>query len=423
MICEIIAEPKNARGFTNLGRYLIGARAGVHTAGWDRLSAYLLGTENHRGEIVTDVRITNCRQGVDRIGLAVAEMAANNARCTTSRAPLTYHFVISLAPGEILTPEQFRLAEQRYIDAFGLGECQRISVTHNSKEHLHRHVAVATGSCEDRKNRRPVFDKLRALDISAELEIEFGLSRTNHERGTGKHHQNSLGEYAHEFAEEFVASKTWAELHGRMAGHGLLIKPRGDGLVIGSRENAKLHVRASRVHRELGKNRLEARLGSWEPDHEREPMEGREGAGEARQREYEAARANAAEARKDALAALRERQRAHADELAAFYSKRMRDALALGKGPSRRASVAMIIAQRKAAHQERIARQRLERQAVLDAHRGVNWREWRDAQRKQEQKQAREREEEKKQEQKNEQEQTRQTRKQQRDEQEHGLER
>ena len=156
-----------------------------------------------------------------------------------------------------------------------------------------------------------------------------------------------------------------------------------------------------------GKNRLEARLGSWEPDHEREPTIGR-GAGEATQREYEAARANAAEARKNALAALRERHRAHAAELQQFYARRMRDALALGKGPSRRASVAMIIAQRKAAHQERIARQRLERQAVLDAHRGVNWREWRDAQRKQEQKQAREREEEKKQEQKNEQEQTRQ---------------
>ena len=120
---------------------------------------------------------------------------------------------ISLAPGESLTPDQFSHAEQRYVDAIGLQECQRIAATHNSKDHLHRHVAIATGSCQDRKIRRHWRAYSKLMKVSAELEIEFGLSRTNHERGTGKHHQNSLGEYAQEFAAEFVASKTWAELH------------------------------------------------------------------------------------------------------------------------------------------------------------------------------------------------------------------
>ena len=96
MIVEIIPEPKSAAGFGNLARYVVGAERGVDPAAWERLSSYMLGKETARGEIVTDVRVTNTRHGADDVGLAVKEAMAANDRCISSRAPKVYHFVISL---------------------------------------------------------------------------------------------------------------------------------------------------------------------------------------------------------------------------------------------------------------------------------------------------------------------------------------
>jgi len=152
MICHILEKKGKVR---NIGGYII--------------------RETKEHEDVSDIKLTNTKYGIDKIDIALMEMEANNLR-SPSNSQKSYHFVISLAVGETLTPKQFQHAEQRYIDAFGLTDCQRISATHNNTENLHRHVVVATASCEDRKNRRPKFDKAKAMRVSRELEQEFGLS-------------------------------------------------------------------------------------------------------------------------------------------------------------------------------------------------------------------------------------------------------
>ena len=399
MILEIIKEPASAKGFGNLARYVVGAERGVDPAAWERLSSYVLGKETSRGEIVSDVRVTNTEAPADEVGLAVNEIMANNARCTTSTAPKVYHLVISLQPGESLTPRQFEIAEQRIVDALGLGACQRISVTHNSKEHLHRHVAIATASAPDMKNHRPRHDYAKVMAVAAELERELGLAPTNHERGTGRAHADSLQERAQEVADELVAAKTWDELHRVAAAHGLTIKPRGDGLVVGSLDNAKLNVRASRVRRELGKNRLEDRLGPYQPPgqgHERGGQERPQAAdGQARGREepaadrtgpakgalydrYLADRTAATAARNRELAALRERQAAHTRALREFYAERMRQERALNGGArrARRRNVQTVGELRDAAHAQRIVEQRAAREKLKAAHPIEKWEDW-----------------------------------------------
>ncbi|MER2552350.1 MAG: LPD7 domain-containing protein, partial [Thauera sp.] len=277
--------------------------------------------------------------------------------------------------------------------------CQRISVTHNSKEHLHRHVAIATASAPDMKNRRPRHDYAKVMAVAAELEGELGLAPANHERGTGRAHADSLQGRAQTVADELVAAKTWEELHRVAAQHGLAIKPRGDGLVVGSLDNAKLHVRASRVRRELGKNRLEDRLGPYQPPgqgHERGGQERPQAAdGQARGREepavdrtgpakgalydrYLADRAAATAARNLELAALRERQAAHTRALREFYADRMRQERALNGGArrARRRNVQTVGELRDAAHAQRIVEQRAAREKLKAARPIEKWEDW-----------------------------------------------
>jgi len=154
MICKIIDDKKS--GIKQVGRYII----------W----------EKDGDEVISDIRVHNSKYTVDDVDIAISDMAANNFRCTTSTVSKVYHFVISLAQGETLTADQFDYAEKKFIDAFGLSECQRVSATHSGTDNVHRHVAVATASCEDRKNRRPKFDKVASMRVARELEKEFGLS-------------------------------------------------------------------------------------------------------------------------------------------------------------------------------------------------------------------------------------------------------
>jgi len=154
MICKIMDTKSD--GVKKIGRYIV----------WDKD-----GKEN-----ISNVKVHNSKYDVSDIDIAISDMAANNFRCITSKRPTVYHFVISLPRGETLTDDQFDYAEKKFIEAFGLSACQRLSATHSRTKNIHRHVVVATASCEDRKNRRPRFDKATSIRISRELEKEFGLS-------------------------------------------------------------------------------------------------------------------------------------------------------------------------------------------------------------------------------------------------------
>ena len=58
-------------------------------------------------------------------------------------------------------------------------------------------------------------------------------------------------------------ARNWAELHQGFAEYNLIIKPYGNGLVIGTRDG-ELHIKASSVSRELSAKRLFDRLGDFQ---------------------------------------------------------------------------------------------------------------------------------------------------------------
>ncbi len=349
MICEIIREPKGAKGIINLGRYVVGAERGSDPASWDRLTSYVLGVENEKGEIVADVRTTNCQ--ASEIGLAVKEMAIANDQNVITKASKAYHFVISLVPGESLTPAQFKVAEQRYINALGMEGCKRISATHLSKEHMHRHVVVATASGRDGKNIRPKHDYAKVALVSQELEKQFGLTIVNHERGTGRAMRDTFLAYARDRADDLKAAKTWAELHNAAGEHGMYVKPRGAGMVIGSLANRMLNVRASKVDPELSFKAITDRLGAFELD------------GQAREgqqysdafADYKAKRKAHKQGMASKIKDLRTKQVAEVAELAEFYRKRVENELKLQlphQKQARRLNVGIIVKQREAAHRK-----------------------------------------------------------------------
>ncbi len=165
------------------------------------------------------------------------------------------------------------------------------------------------------------------------------------------------------------AGRGWQEMHRAAAAHGLVVRLRGAGLVIGHAQDRRLHVKASDVDRGLSLKALSDALGSFEPPQQN-----------ALQVAFKLERETAERARVAATAALRERHRTYAAELAAYYRARMKGERATGlRGHLRRDSFQHVADQRRQDHAARITREAEERRQVREAHRAPNWQTWLEA--------------------------------------------
>ncbi len=178
------------------------------------------------------------------------------------------------------------------------------------------------------------------------------------------------------------AGQGWQELHRVAAAHGLALKLRGAGLVVGHAKGGRLHVKASDVDRRLSLKSLTDALGTFEPAGQAVGVQ-RAGVSytrgalhEAFKREREAAE----RARTAAMQALRERHRTYAAELAAYYRARMKAERMTGlRGHLRRDSFQHVADQRRQDHAARIKREAEERREVREAHRAPAWQAWLEA--------------------------------------------
>jgi len=165
--------------------------------------------------------------------------------------------------------------------------------------------------------------------------------------------------------------------------HGLVLKLRGAGLVVGHAKDGRLHVKASDVDRRLSLKSLTDALGAFElagQAAEAQPA----GASYTRGALYEAfkrEREATERARMAAMQTLRERHRTYAAELAAYYRARMKAERTTGlRGHLRRDSFQHVADQRRQDHAARIKREAEERREVREAHRAPNWQAWLEAQ-------------------------------------------
>ncbi|HUZ64829.1 MAG TPA: TraI/MobA(P) family conjugative relaxase [Acetobacteraceae bacterium] len=401
MIAKRIMAPKGGAGFGRLGAYVLNARAEVDPGSWTRLNAYILDT-GHAGEKVAWARVTNCQ--TDDPGWAVKEILSTQARNTRSRSDKSYHLVVSFPEGEKPSRTQMEDIEDRLCEAIGFEAHQRVSAVHQNTDNWHLHVAINKVHPTTFRNLMPVRDHYRLQAACAELEVRHGLTREPHtvdprqerdrqHRGArgraadfeAQHGGQSFAAWVQEHAAAALlaaraSGKGWPELHRVAASHNLAFKPRGAGLVIGDRGDARLHVKASAVDRGLSMAALTSALGPFQPAAHgatTAPAQtsyvkpGRTGPlYEAFQRE----RAAAIATREAAIRALRDRHAAYDRQLRTYHRDRLRQERLSGlRGILRRDSFRHIAEQRRRDHADRKAREAEERRRVRAEHHVPTW--------------------------------------------------
>lgn len=408
MIAKRIPAPHGGAGFQRLSAYVLSVsrehRETTDPASWTRLRAYVL-DERGGGEKVAWARTTNC--GSDDPGWAVRGILATQARNTRSRADKNYHLVVSFPEGERPSRGQLEAIEDRLCAALGYADHQRVSAVHQNTDNWHLHVAINKVHPETFRNVTPVRDHYRLQEACADLEIEHGMIREKHttlenaraNRRAPQQPRGRAGAFvARQGGPTFAAwirehaasallaardsGKGWPELHRVAAVHGLAVKPRGAGLVIGHADDTKLHVKASDVDRGLSMRALTEALGPFEragdsvSDNKHAAYDRPAPSGPI----YEAfkrARAAAIAARAQAEAVLKQRHIDHARDLAAYHGDRYRRERLSGlRGTLRRDSFRHLAEQRKRDAADRRAREARERRTLREQFAIPQWQDF-----------------------------------------------
>ncbi|AWN73031.1 TraI/MobA(P) family conjugative relaxase [Legionella anisa] len=236
------------------------------------LVQYLCNKQNKQ-ERVGKVRLTNCNS-IDLIW-AVQEVLATQAKNQRARGDKTYHMLISFAPGENPSPQALQEIEDKVASSIGFKEHQRISVVHHDTDNLHIHVAINKIHPKTFNMIEPYRAYKTFADIASSLEIELGLKITNHQ--TRKSHSENLADDMEQHSgieslinwmkrnckEQIEAAQNWSDLHKVLAKHHMRIQVRANGFIFCDEDG--LTVKASSVSRNFSKQRLESKLGEFEP--------------------------------------------------------------------------------------------------------------------------------------------------------------
>jgi hypothetical protein len=401
MIAKRILSPKGGSGYQRLSGYVLNVRqehrVTTDPASWTRLGVYILDSD-HEGEKVAWARATNC--GSDDPGWAVKGILATQEQNTRSKSDKSYHLVVSFPEGERPSRPQIEDIEDRLCAAMGFEEHQRVSAVHQNTDNWHLHVAINKVHPVSLRNVTPIRDHYRLQEACAELEIKHGLVREPHTVNPEQGRQNKargraadfearhggksfLAWTQHEARAALVAAEGWQAVHQAAASYGLVIKPRGSGLVISSRIDGALHVKASDVDRGLSFKAMTDRHGPYKLPGQ--PVE----AATARvhyerparsgylYEAFQAAKDIAVREREAATARLRTQHRLFARELADWYRDRMRRERSQPiRAALRREGLRHIAEQREIDRISRVDRERAERRDIRSANKVPNWQSW-----------------------------------------------
>lgn len=278
MIAKRVPNRKATSSIVKLTRYITGIKATGDPAGWPALADYITDARSD-GARVEHVRLTNLDS--DEVGPAVKEIAVTQALNTRSRADKNYHLIVSFPPGERPTRAQLDNIEDTLCAAIGLADHQRISATHDDKDHFHMHVAINKVHPATYRNVDPSFDKLALMRTCIELEQRHGLAITPHGQDGERQPRNRQADMeahsgreslsgwiatnaAAQLVDAAARATSWQDMHDAAATFGLELRPRGAGLTIGAAGKPEA-VKASRVDRRLSFKALSDRLGAFAP--------------------------------------------------------------------------------------------------------------------------------------------------------------
>jgi hypothetical protein len=398
MIAKRITSKAATSRIARLVRYVVAAEGGIDPRSWARTADYMLcsGTSN-RGEKVGGVRVTNCN--TDDPAAATTLIEVTQAVNTRSKTDKTYHLVFSFPPGEEPALHILHKIEDELVKAIGFEQHQRISAVHIDRDHLHVHVAINKVHPTGFQNIEPYFDKMKLMEACERLEIEYGLTRTNHgltgemtkaekakiRSGPAQAEAHSgletlIGHVSRDVAPAMHKAKSWQELHGILAKHGLQIKPRGAGLVIG---NGKIWAKASQCDRSLSMKSLADKFGPFEKaKHQKEfkPYEPK-----PRQQHHSSAdlyakyqheREVAKVVRKNELAKLKYEAALQEVKLKKWHIAQRLIIKTTGKGPKRRAMLKIAGIHTQALRNNNRSAADTRRKAIINGTAMPSWAQW-----------------------------------------------
>ena len=219
-------------------------------------------------------------QGIDRpedANVAINVVEAFQRANTRAKGDRTYHMIISLHPDDrSLSERELDEVVRRAVDAAGLGEHQYIAVRHSDQEHQHVHVAVNQIHPKTRKIHHPWRDVEAFKALASELEVELGLykvdrsaRRIDSDRSRDYEAQQGIQSFSR-WARSRIGERIdldrvsdWAELHARLAPHGVRVVKRGNGLALVDATRGDLACKASALGRHWSKQRLCERFGDF----------------------------------------------------------------------------------------------------------------------------------------------------------------
>lgn len=244
---------------------------------------YITDAQNKDHRLLGQVRVTNCEAGSVRD--AITEVLATQRMNTRAKGDKTYHLIASFRAGEQPSADTLRQIESRICDGLGLGEHQRVSITHCDTDNLHIHIAINKIHPTRRTMHEPYYPHRALAELCTALERDYGLERDNHEprrcaaesRATDMERhagvESLVGWIKRECLDEIKGAQTWQDLHQVMRNNGLELRVRANGLVFEAGDGTM--AKASTVSRDLSKSKLEARLGAFEAPPELERREAR----------------------------------------------------------------------------------------------------------------------------------------------------
>ncbi len=245
----------------------------LRKSNFSTLIKYLSNSQD-KSERIGQISVTNCY--TDDLNAALIEIQNIQSMNTRARSDKTCHLVLSLSEGERLTHAELNIIEEKFCHALGFTGHQRISVIHDDTDYLHMHIAINKIHPTKLTIHNPYYDYKIVAKVCEQIEQEYGLAIVNHE--TAKDHasrvandieaktgvESLVGWIKREVLPEIKQTNNWQDLHQILAGHGLEIRERSNGLVFVAHNG--MAVKASTIDRSFSKARLTQRLGSFVQD-------------------------------------------------------------------------------------------------------------------------------------------------------------
>lgn len=234
------------------------------------------------GEKLEQLWIVNAKGGetLDDLEMAILEVDATQALNTRVKINKSYHLVVSFRD-EQPSPEALRDIDREFAKALGFEEHPRVVGTHVNTDNFHMHIGYSRIHPKTLLAHSPEYDYREMEKVCRSMENKYGLKvdlghadkqEANRKPKAAQDMESysweqSFYSYVQEHKEPLLKAKDqakgWQDLHKAFSEFDLVLRKRGNGLIIGSGDG-KQRIKASDLDRSFSKSALEKQFGPYQ---------------------------------------------------------------------------------------------------------------------------------------------------------------